>query len=132
MAGGVTNAERESSDPQLLAVGQVPVGRRQRPGAHPEREGLLRDVIVQHAVRLMEVNRGPRLGLEPRHPEHVVDVRMGEPDPDRTNALGPQLVGDQPRFLAGVDDRTLGRRFIDHEVTVLYELAVGYLYEAHR
>jgi hypothetical protein len=57
---------------------------------------------------------------------------MGEPDPDRTNALGPQLVGDQPRFLAGVDDRTLGRRFIDHEVTVLYELAVGYLYDAHR
>src|SRR5207249_5107928 len=64
----------------------------------------LRDALP--IFRLMETDRGPGLGLEPRHAEHVVDVRMGEPDPDRTDALGRQLVGDQPRFLAGVDDGT--------------------------
>src|SRR5207247_1228469 len=83
------------------------------------------------SVRPIEIDRGPGLGLEPRHAEHEVDVRMGEPDPDRTDALGRQLVGDQPRFLAGVDDGILGRRFIDHEVAVLYELVVGYRYDAH-
>src|SRR5438309_719104 len=47
--------------------------------------------------------------------------------------VAPRQTGppDRPRSLAGVDDGTLGRRFIDHEVAVLYELAVGYRYDAH-
>src|SRR3989442_8115022 len=37
------------------------------------------------------------------------------------------LVGDHSRFLSGIDDRALLRRFVDHEVAVLDELAVGNL-----
>src|SRR5213083_704320 len=129
--GDVTDAERESPDPQLVAVGELAVGRRQRLGAHAEGEGLLRDVVVQRAVRRMQEDGDPGIGLEPRDAEHVVEVRVGEPDPDRPDALGLQLVGDQTCFLARVDDRALGRRFVDHEVAVLDELAVRDLYDPH-
>src|SRR2546429_8530053 len=77
------------------------------------------------------MDRGPRIGLEPWDAQHVVDVRVREPDPDRPDGFGLELVRDQARFLAGVDDRALGRRFVDHEVAVLDELAVRDLHDPH-
>src|SRR6266699_390892 len=77
------------------------------------------------------MDRGPRIGLEPRDAQHVVDVRVREPDPDRPHGFGLELVRDQARVLAGVDDRALGRRFVDHEVAVLDELAVRDLHDPH-
>ena len=102
-----------------------------RLGAHSEGHRLVRRAVVQRAVRRMQVDRGPRVGLEPRDAEHVVDVRVGEPDPDGPHAFGLQLVGDHSRFLPGIDDRALSRRFVDNEVAVLDELAVRNLNDAH-
>src|SRR5882762_8213071 len=131
MAWRVTDAEGESADAQLVAVGQFAVRRGERLGAHTEGDGLLGGVVVQHAVRRMQVDRGPRFGLEPRDAKHVVDVRVGEPDPHGRDPLGLQLVSDQARLLARVDDRTLGSRLVDDEIAVLDELAVGNLHDAH-
>src|SRR6266487_3833769 len=79
----------------------------------------------------MQVDRGQSIGLEPRDAQHMVDVPVREPDPDRPDGLGLELVRDPARFLAWVDDRALGRRFVDHEVAVLDELAVRDLHDPH-
>src|SRR6266852_378259 len=98
MARRLTYAEAESADSQLVAVGQLAVRGGQPLGAQAEGERLVRCVSVQEAVRRMEAYRGPRFGLEPGHAEHVIAVRVGEPDPDRPPAFGLQLVGDHSRF----------------------------------
>src|SRR5881296_1185206 len=129
--GSVTDADRESPHPQLVAVRELAVGRGQPFGAHAEGQGLLGDVIVQHAVRRMQADRGSSIGLEPWDAEDVVDVRVGEPNPDRPDALGLQLVSDQTGLLARVDNGTLARGFVDQEVAVLDELAVRDRYDLH-
>jgi hypothetical protein len=59
VTGGVTDAEVESADAQLVAVGQLAVRGGQPLGAQAEGERLLRCVIVQRAVRRMQVDRAP-------------------------------------------------------------------------
>ncbi len=51
MARRVTDAEGESADSQLVAVGQVAVGGGQPLGAQAEGDRLVRCVIVQEAGR---------------------------------------------------------------------------------
>src|SRR3989441_13373883 len=55
----------------------------------------------------------------------VVEVRMRDPDGHRPRPRGGDLLQDQTRLLARIDDRALGGRVIDNEVAVLDELAVG-------
>src|SRR5207244_3134669 len=58
------------------------------------------------------------------HAEHVVHVRVGDPDAHRRGAGGRQLVRDQPRFFPRVDDRAFAGGLVDHQVAVFREPAV--------
>src|SRR5207244_10778808 len=100
-------------------------------GAHAERQRLLADVIVEYAVRGMHVHGRLRVRLETGNAEHVIDMRVRQPDSDRLDPGGRKLVRDQAGFLARVNDRTRVAGLVDHKVAVLGELAVRDLDHAH-
>src|SRR5207253_405772 len=98
---------------------------------HAERRALLDDVVVQLAVGRMEINRGARLALDLRDTHDVIQMRVSDPDRHRTGAGGTELIGDEARLLARIDDGAFGRRFVHHEVGVLDELAVRDRHHLH-
>src|SRR6266511_3778599 len=124
MSGRVAHAELEPADPEHVSPRERAVRLGEGLGPHPERRGLLGGVVVEDPIGGMEIHGRARVGLEARHAEHVVHVRVGDPDAHRRDAGGRQLVRDQPCFLPGVDDRAFPARLVDHQVAVLGEPAV--------
>src|SRR5439155_681269 len=62
--------------------------------------------------------------LEVGHPNDVVHVRMRQPDGHGAHGQRRDLVCDETRRFAGVDDRTLAARRVYHEVAVFEEATV--------
>ena len=128
---GVTDREPELPDLDRVPGGQRPVGGRRRVDRHSEREPLLHGVIVQLAVRRMQVDGRRRFLSHAQDPHHVIQMRVRDPDRRGARARGGDLAQDQARFLARIDDGAFGRRLVDDEVTVLDERAVGDLHDSH-
>src|SRR5207237_4004427 len=131
VTGGVAHPELERAHPQHLAVRERAIGRRQRAGLHTERDRLCGDVIVQHPVAGVKVDRRSGLGLQPRDADYVIDVGVGQPDRDGLYARRRDLVGDHARFLARVDDRAFTTGLVDDEIAVLGEPAVRDRHDLH-
>src|SRR2546427_2225145 len=125
MAGGVAHRERAIPYPYPLPVGERAIGGRRRLHRNSEREALLHRVVVQLPVRRVQTHGRPGLPLETRHPHHVVQVRVREPDRDRRDVQHRDPLGDEFRLLPGVDDRAGAARLVHDDVAVLGELAVG-------
>src|SRR6266540_1617175 len=130
--GHVPDFEAETTDAQLVAMGERAVRRRQQWCGDPERRSLLRRRIVQRPVGRVEVDGSPGLLPHAIHAEHVIEVRVGEPDGCRGRTGVPQGAADQLGVLSGIDHGTLSRSLIDHEVGVLDEHAVGDRDDLHR
>ncbi len=73
----------------------------------------------------MQPHDRPRLTRDFRHAEHVIDVRVSEPDGHGLRCRLLDLMENQARFLAGIDDGALVRLLVDDEKAVLGEHAVG-------
>ena len=61
----------------------------------------------------------------------MIDVGVGQPDRDGLHVRRRDLVGDQARLLARVDDRTFGAGFVDDEIAVLDEPTVRDRHDLH-
>src|SRR2546430_8873149 len=131
MARGVAHVELERAHPQQVAVGERAIGRGERSGAHAEGTRLLRHVVVQQPVARVEVHGRAGVGLEPGNAEHVVDVSMSQPNRHGFHARIRNLVGDQARLLARIDDGAFAAGFIDDEIAVFDELAVRDRHDFH-
>src|SRR5436309_12888389 len=70
---------------------------------------LLRNTVIQRAVSRMQPHDRPRLTRDFRHAEHVIDVRVSEPDGHGLRCRLLDLMENQARFLAGIDDGALVR-----------------------
>ena len=79
----------------------------------------------------MQPHRHARFGRDARHAEDVVEMRVGQPDPDGLRARLLDLVEDQARLLARIHDGALPRLLVDDEVAVLGEHAVRDLDDLH-
>src|SRR5205807_5496992 len=106
----VSHPEFERADLEHVAVGEGAVGRGKRLRAHPEGYRLLRNVVVQSAVARVEVDGDPTVGLEPGDTEDMIEMGVGQPDRYGCHARRRELVRDQPRLLARIDDRALDRK----------------------
>src|SRR3989475_611616 len=83
--------------------------------------------IRQHEqlpLRGVQIHGRAGLPLEAGHPHHVVEVRVRQPDRDGRDVEGRDPVGDEIRFLPGIDDRASAARLVHDDVAVLGELAV--------
>src|SRR6266540_5069297 len=124
--GGVPHVKAQTADLQVLAGNQVAVGSGLLLGrGETEPCRLLRNTVIQRAVSRMQAHDRPRPTRDFRHAEHVIDVRVGEPDGHRLGTRLLDLMENQARVLAGIDDGALARLLVDDEKAVLGEHAVG-------
>lgn len=113
------------SQRQTLAVGKLVLRCRLGFSPEPKERALFGHLIVERAVGGVQVDRGSGALSNAADAEHVVEMRVGQPD-RRDAAVCLRRGGEKALgLLAGVDHDGLGRIGMVDEVAILCELPVG-------
>jgi hypothetical protein len=121
----MAHLDRDGPDLEALAVGELDIwaGRTTERESYPET--LLRQLVVEPAIRRMEVDRGGSRSPDCGYAKDVIEVSVGEPDGANAPAVPDRRSEELVCLLARVDQDGIGRFGVEYQVAVLRELAIG-------